>query len=214
MGMEHQKISKATLLLIAVLGWFALIAQFYLMINSKVNPLAETIIRFFSYFTIDTNLLVALCCSILLLAPRSAAGRFFSRQSTQAAIAIYIMIVGIVYNIILRHIWNPQGLQLVVDELLHLIIPILFFVYWLIFVPKDSLEWKHAFNWMLYPSIYGTFALLRGNASGFYPYPFIDMSVLGLNKTLINVAGFVFIFLLAGLLFIAIGKWMSKKQPN
>jgi len=124
------------------------------------------------------------------------------------------MIVGIVYNIILRQIWNPQGLQLVVDELLHLIIPILFFLYWLIFVPKDSLEWKYAFNWMLYPSIYGTFALLRGNASGFYPYPFIDMSVLGLNKTLINVAGFVFIFLLAGLLFIAIGKWMSKNQRN
>ena len=214
MGMKHQKISKATLLLIAVLGWFALIAQFYLMINSKVNPLGETIIRFFSYFTIDTNLLVALCCSIHLLAPRSAAGRFFSRQPTQAAIAIYIMIVGIVYNIILRQIWNPQGLQLVVDELLHLIIPILFFLYWLIFVPKDSLEWKYAFNWMLYPSIYGTFALLRGNASGFYPYPFIDMSILGLNKTLINVAGFVFIFLLAGLLFIAIGKWMSKKQRN
>ena len=124
------------------------------------------------------------------------------------------MVVGIVYNIILRFIWDPQGLQAVADELLHLVIPILFLVYWLLFVQKNELKWKHAFMWMLYPFIYGVFILLRGNASGFYPYPFIDMNILGLNKTLINVAGFVLVFLFGGLLFIGIGKWMNKKKVN
>lgn len=197
---------------IAVLGWFALIAQFYLNITTSTFPVSETITRYFSYFTIDTNLIVAVCSSLVLLAPGSAAGKFFSRQTTQAAIVLYIVVVGVVYNIILRSIWDPQGLQKIVDELLHLIVPILFLLYWLICVPKNELKWKHAFNWMIYPSIYGAFALLRGNISGFYPYPFIDKTILGFNKTMINTIGFVFVFLLSGLFFIAIGKWMSKNR--
>ena len=206
--------TRPFLLVIALLGWFALIIQLYININSKLNPLSETITRYFSYFTLDTNLLVALCSSFILLSPASRPGKFFSRQTTQAAIVLYIMVVGIVYNIILRFIWDPPGLQAVADELLHLVIPVLFSVYWLLFVQKNELKWKHTFMWMLYPFIYGVFILLRGNASGFYPYPFIDMNILGLNKTLINVAGFVLVFLFGGLLFIGIGKWMNKKKVN
>jgi len=209
---DRQKIAPAFLLVIALLGWFALITQLYLNISSKVNPLPETLTRYFSYFTIDTNLLVALCCSLILLMPNSVAGKFFSRQSTQTAIALYITIVGVVYNIILRQIWDPQGLQKIVDELLHLVIPLLFLLYWLIFVRKNELKWSNALAWMLYPFVYGIFVFCRGYVSGFYPYPFIDMSKLGMNKTIVNSIGFVFVFFAAGLLFIWLGKLLEKKK--
>jgi len=205
---------QISLAVTAIITWFALIAQFYLNINSHIASNPELIIRFFSYFTIDTNLIVALYCSFLLILPNAAPGRFFSKQTTAAAILVYILIVAVVYNIILRFLWAPQGLQRIVDEILHLVTPILFLLYWIAFVSKNELKWKNAFAWMIYPSIYGCFVLVRGYLSDakFYPYPFIDMNKLGFSKGIMNTAGFVIIFLLASLLFIGIGKLMSNKK--
>ena len=198
---------------IAIFGWFAIIAQFYLLINSGAAAKSELFIRFFSYFTIDTNIIVALYSTLLLLNPNSSLGRFFSKQTSIAAIAVYIVIVGVVYNIILRFLWNPRGMQLLVDELLHLIIPILFLLYWLICTGKNQLKWKNAFSWMLYPLIYGSIVLIRGYFSNppFYPYPFIDISKLGVNQGIINTIGFTVIFFVTSLLFIGAGKLMSRK---
>jgi hypothetical protein len=65
---------------------------------------------------------------------------------------VYIAIVGIVYSLLLRHIWNPQGWQIVADVLLHDLIPLLYVAYWVIFVRKSSLLWKHAVWWLAYPA--------------------------------------------------------------
>ena len=198
--------------IIAIIGWFALIVQFYLQINSGIAPKAELLIRFFSYFTILTNLLVTVCSTILVLKPNSSFGKFFQKEQTLTAVTIYIVVVGIVYNVILRSIWDPQGMQRVVDELLHLIIPILFLLYWLIFVKKDHLQYKNAFPWLIYPFVYAVFAFIRGAFSGFYPYPFIDINKLGINKVLLNTVLLTAFFLLLSLLLITACKFFAKKN--
>ena len=194
----------------AIIAWFAVVVQFYLLIVNWIAAVPETIIRFFSFYTILTNILVALCFTVLLLKPKSGWGRFFSKSTTGTAIAVYITIVGIVYNIILRFIWNPQGLQMVVDESLHLIIPVLFILYWLIFAPKAGLRWKNVFPWLIFPFVYLLLILIRGALSGFYPYPFIDVKTLGYNKVLLNSGGLCIAFLLLSLLFVTIAKLMSR----
>lgn len=163
----------------STLGWFALMAQFYLIILNRTASVAETVVRYFSFFTILTNLLCALCFTLLWYQPASKWGAYFKRSTVSTALAVYISIVGIVYNIVLRQIWNPEGLQMVVDELLHSVIPVLFVVYWLAFVQKEKLLWKNFLPWLLYPSIYLVYILIRGSLSGFYPYPFIDVDSLG-----------------------------------
>lgn len=205
------------LLLLAVLvlaGWFALAAQFYINVSLKQHPLAEIITRYFSYFTILTNLLVAICYTCLLVSPGSAAGRFFSRQQTLAAVTVYIIIVGLIYNSVLRFLWNPQGLQAVVDELLHSVIPVLAFICWLLYAPKDKLQWKDIFSWLIYPLVYLGAVLARGSVSGFYPYPFIDRTVLGLNKVLVNAAGITLLFTAISFVFVAIGRKIGGKQNS
>ena len=117
--MQYRKETKLLLIIISLFGWFALIGQFYLIIINRVTSVPETIIRYFSFFTILTNLIVAICCSALLSKSNSGMKNFFFRQNTLTAIAVYITIVGLVYNFILRFLWKPQGLQWVVDELLH-----------------------------------------------------------------------------------------------
>ena len=213
---QQSKFIKAWLAIIALLGWFALAAQFYINFNSKAAPVPEIITRYFSYFTIDSNIIVALCCSFLLLSPASGLSRFFSRPSTQTAISIYILIVGIIYNVILRFLWAPQGLQKLVDELLHSVIPLLFVAYWFLFAARRPLQWKQVLPWLIYPFVYAVFVLIRGSFSGFFPYPFIDINKLGLNRALINAAGLTLVFLVTSLVFVALSKWMGrgKEMPN
>lgn len=203
---------KIYLAVLAILGWFALVGQFYINITSGVAATSEIVTRYFSYFTITTNLLVAICCTTLLVKPHSRWRDFFSRSTTLTAIAVYILIVGVIYNLILRFLWKPEGLQRVVDELLHSVIPVLFLIYWLVFVVKGELKWKNVLPWLLYPFVYIVFIFIRGAISGFYPYPFIDVSQLGLQKALTNAVGIAIVVLVVSLLLVAIGKFMRKKS--
>jgi hypothetical protein len=190
----------------AILGWLTIAAQFYLIICNRATTVIETIFRFFVFFTILTNILVAICYTSLW--SRSAAGfnRFFSRPSTLTATTVYITVVGVVYNLLLRSLWKPEGLQLIVDELLHTVLPLLFIVFWWLFVPKDSLKWKSVFSWMIYPLVYILYVIIFGALTGFYPYPFTDVNKLGYARTLLNGAGLVVIFLLLSLLLVAVAK--------
>src|SRR4051794_8944957 len=89
----------------AALGWIAVIFQFYLIIVHRTSPVLETIANYFGYFTILTNILVAFCYSTRLLRPRSRMGRFFAKASTITAITVYITVVGLIYNLVLRSLW-------------------------------------------------------------------------------------------------------------
>ena len=194
----------------AAIGWFAVITQLYLMIANRVVSIPETILRFFSFFTIDTNILVALCFSFIFLRRNSGVGRFFTKPTTITAITIYITIVGIVYNVILRSTWRPEGLQKVVDELLHSVIPVLFILFWLIFIPIEQLKWKNAVSWLIYPIVYMAYAIIHGAITKFYPYHFVDVNALGYNKALFNAGGILLVIFLLSLALIATGKLMKK----
>ena len=195
--------------IIAILGWFAVILQLYLIILNRVASLPETIVRFFSFFTIQTNILVAICFTFLWLKPKSIWGLFFSKPKNITAITLYITIVGLVYNAILRFLWAPTGSQKVVDELLHLVIPLLVLLYWFLFVPKKTLEFKNIFPWLIFPAVYLVYTLIRGAFFSFYPYPFVDVNLLGYNKVLLNSFFMLLAFLFFGTLFIGIGKMKS-----
>jgi hypothetical protein len=193
----------------AILGWFAVSLQLYLIIVNNSFSAAEALARFFTFFTILTNILVALCLTMLLIGPDQG---FFTRPGNQAAIAAYITVVGIVYNIILRSLWAPQGWQLIVNELLHSVIPVYFIVYWLIFSPKTGLQWKNMLGWLAFPMAYLVLIMVRGALSDWYPYPFVDVLTLGYAKVLINSAGMLVFFLLVSAIFIALGRATSKRR--
>lgn len=199
----------------ALLGWFAVIAQLYLMLANRNTSAGEAVMRFFSYFTILTNMLVATALTASLLKGRSSLGKFLTNPVSISAITVYIVIVGLIYNLMLRSLWKPEGLQYTVDELLHTFMPLLFLVYWIVFVPKHALRWKHAFPWLFYPFFYLAFVLIRGYNSGFYPYFFIDIDKLGYPKTLIYsfLLGLIFLGFSLGLIGLSkIGKHRARHR--
>jgi hypothetical protein len=205
----------------ALLGWFALLLQLYLMlVQSPAGALAMAgaVITFFSFFTILTNILVTLIFTATVFSPavgRPATGwgQFFRRPSVQASAAAYIAIVGIIYRLLLRHLWNPQGMQWVADVILHDVIPVGYVLYWLLFAPRMELRWKDALGWLIYPGVYAVYVLGRGAVSGLYPYPFMDVTVLGYGGVLVHAAVLLLVFLGMGLLVVAVGRWTRGRLP-
>lgn len=194
---------RVVLTILSLLGLFALGAQFYLFIQNRQASLPETIIRFFSYFTILTNILVFVSSAVLTVSANSRTARFFAAPSVRTAIAVYITIVGIIYNAILASQWNPTGLQRVVDQLLHTVIPVMYVVCWITYVRRFRLAWKAMLRWMIYPLVYCVYTLLRGPLASWYPYPFIDVEKLGYTQVLTNIVGVVLAFLFVSGIFIA-----------
>ena len=196
----------------AAIGWFAVIAQLYLIITNRVVSVPGTVFRFFSYFTIDTNILVALCFTFIFLGNGSRLGKLFTKATTITALTVYITIVGIVYNTILRLTWDPQGLQRIVDELLHSVIPIYFILFWVIFTPTEGLKYKQAFSWLIYPLVYIFYAVVHGAITKFYPYLFVDVTRHGYSKVMFNAGMILLAIFVLSLVLIATGKATGKKK--
>src|SRR5688572_28330922 len=98
-------------ILIAAMAWFAIVTQYYLMVENRQASIVETTIRFFSFFTILTNSLVAIYFTLILFKTRPSYLDILNRPGTLTAITVYITIVGLVYQIILRPLWDPKGTQ-------------------------------------------------------------------------------------------------------
>ncbi|KIC64162.1 Pr6Pr family membrane protein [Chryseobacterium taiwanense] len=193
-------------LIFALIGWFAVITQYYLMVKGNQISFTEATIRFFSYFTILTNLIVAVYFTFQAFSSFS----IIKKSGILTAITIYILIVGSIYQIILRSTWNPTGLQRLVDELLHTIIPILVLIYWYKFENKRDLSYKQIPSWTIYPLLYLFYILIRGHFSDFYPYPFVNVTDLGYSQVFINSFWILVFFIGLSMLFVRIGKALSK----
>lgn len=205
---------KACMTIIAIVGWFALACQFYLLLKKAQAdniPVVTAIINYFSFFTILSNLLVAMACTCPLIAPSSRAGKFFSRYTVQSGITLAIIIVGATYSIALRHIWKPEGWQKVADVLLHDIVPILYALFWFFFVPKGVLQWRDLPYWLIYPLVYLVYSLLRGAIINRYPYYFIDANAIGYPKALLNIGLVTVAFFLIGSLLVAINRLLARR---
>lgn len=123
----------------AILGWAALAAQYGLMVRSPGAAVGPLTLNFFSYFTILTNVLVAVVMTLPVLMPGSAAGRLAASNSARAATAMFAVVVGLVYHALLAATWAPTGLQWWVDQALHTVMPLAMLVDWLWLTPRSRL---------------------------------------------------------------------------
>ncbi len=194
-----------------IAGWAALLLQLYLIITNRTATVPETLVRYFSFFTILTNILVAICFTVITFSAINSRS-FFIKPGTLAAVTVYIFVVGLVYNVVLRFLWKPEGLQRVVDEVLHSFIPVWFLLFWIAFVPKKPLQWSMIPPWLIYPLVYLILILIRGSFSSFYPYPFVNVTELGYGKVLFNSVILTGVFGVLSALIIAVGKGFSRRS--
>jgi hypothetical protein len=193
----RERLSRSFLIIIALAGWAGLVLQLLVAVRSGGNsvPAWHSLLGALSYFTVLTNLWVTVLVSARVA--RVSARNFLSRPGTLAAGAVYIVVVGIIYSLVLRTLWAPSGIHKAADMILHDLMPVLYLLWWLLFAPKGGLAWSEPLKWLLYPLAYFVFSLLLGHFTGRYLYPFADIPALGLGAVLRN--GLLLLVLFGGL---------------
>lgn len=181
-----------------LLGWFTLIAQYIIFVKNSETNVLVTNLKFFTYFTILSNLMVTLFYSFCLFYKKSQ----LISYTNQITIVIYITIVAIVYNCILRFIWNPNGLSKILDELLHVINPVLFIIIWFKNNNRYQIPYRYIFKILIFPLFYLSLVLILGFFIKHYPYPFLDVNTIGYEVVLLNSVGVTILFVLTSIVFI------------
>ena len=196
--------------LMAIVGWCGLVIQLDLVLLARWTSGASLLgglVNYFSFFTVLTNTLVAVVLTCVATRQPSKGRTFFLQPWVTSGITVSIIVVGVAYNLLLRQLWQPQGLQWLANEMLHDVMPVLFTLYWWFCVPKGSLRVRHIGVWVLYPVLYFAYTLLRGHLLGVYPYPFIDVEKLGYAQAFINACGVLAGFVLVALIIVGVDRW-------
>jgi hypothetical protein len=145
----------------------------------------DRVLNVFAFFTIQSNLLLGITCLIAAIRPRTRSTVF---RVARLCGVIGIAITGVVFHFALRDLQDLTGQAKVADFLLHTASPILGVSGWLLFGPR-RLTSKPVVWWTLaFPVTYGVFTLIRGEAVGWYPYPFMDVAEHGYPRIVVNCA--------------------------
>ena len=157
----------------------------------QATSVTTRVIRFFSYFTIQSNLLV-LAAVLPLVRDAGHDGRGW--RVVRLASLLGITVTGLVYAVVLAPIYDPQGLHAWTNTGEHYISPVLTVFGWLLLGPRPRITGAVVGWALLWPVAWIGYTLAHGAVSGWYPYDFLDVSALGYALALRNLA---FVVLLA-----------------
>lgn len=188
----------------ASLGWFTLISQYYLNVVQDGFVVGSTV--YLGFFTILGNLMVAFSLAAPLIRPDG----FFERPGVRTAIAIYILVVGVIFFLLLRDVYKPTGFGWWLNISLHYVMPPVYLIDWAFFVDKRGLRLGQIPYWLIFPLLYAVYVLIHGLVSGYYPYPFLDVRQFGYGLVFFNMAGLTAMFGLLGVMFVAVGQKLGR----
>lgn len=168
-----------------------------------------SVVNFFSYFTNLSNMLAA---GALMLGARLALSvreapcdgttlRFVS--------ATNMVVVGVVYALLLRDV-DLGALRPWINAVLHMVMPGAVLLDWLLWPPRHALGVRHLAPCLVFPALYLAYVLVRGQAVGWYPYPFLDPDRIGgASGVALYATGIAVAFLVAGGALLAAGNRLA-----
>jgi uncharacterized membrane protein len=181
---------------IAVLVLAALVIQVVIAVRASATPsghavgtlagtnLAGRLLRTVSFFTIQSNILSGVLSAQLAREPVRDGARW---RIARLDALFGITVTGIVYSTVLARIHEPKGWEQVsTNTVVHYVVPIMMVLGWLLFGPRpriaiSTLRWS-----LLWPVLYFGYVLVLGKATGWYPYPFVDVASQGYGRVLVN----------------------------
>ena len=189
----------------AVVAVAALVLQTVLVVTgdsvlaeTEVPPLLTRLGRLVSYFTIQSNLLVAVTAVQLDRDPLRD-GRWW--RPVRAAAVVGITVTGLVHFVLLRPLLHLEGASWAADKMLHLLVPLVAVAGWLVAGPRPRAPWRDALTALAWPVAWLVWTLVVGAVSGWYPYPFLDVGAKGAASVAVTCVGVTVLFLaLAGAL--------------
>lgn len=201
------RIARPWNLVTALLSTAALIIQLILVIhgvgvltdeNGPTVAAPERVLRFFSYFTVQSNILVILSCLTLAVAPNRD-GRIWRVLRLDAIVGITVTII--VYHFALAPLLNLRGLAALTDITFHYVTPVLAIIGWFLFGPRPRIN-RATLLWSLaWPALYFVYSLIHGAITNWYPYPFVDIANIGYPRALLNLLVVCMLLLVVGVIY-------------
>ena len=165
-----------------LLGFSAVVTEIATIVaGGNWNPA-----NFFSYFTIESNILAVvtfLLSAFFLFAGKKSKSLDFFRGAT----TFFMVVTGIVFAVLLSGI---EGIVLTAapwdNIVLHYLIPIAIVIDWIVDGPSAKLSYRKAQIWLVFPVTYVVYSLIRGPIVNWYPYPFLNPANGGYGQVLVT----------------------------
>jgi hypothetical protein len=163
--------------------------------------------RLVSYFTIQSNVLVAIC-GVQLARDPLRDGSWW--RVLRLASVSGIFLTGVVHFVLLRPLLELEGADYVADKLLHMVVPLLAVLGWAFLGPRPRIEVRELWWTLVWPLAWLGWTLVVGGVSGWYPYPFLDHreehGTIGVVLTSVAITAFF-------LLVLALARSVDHKAP-
>lgn len=175
-------------------------------VPTGIDTVHERVFDWFTYFTILSNIVVAVVLVMLVARPA-----IFARPDRTGLVwralrldsVLMITITGIVYNLLLAS--GPKtGWDFVSNAFQHNITPVVTVAVWLLAGPRGLVSWKVVGASLVLPLAWAVFALVRGSQIGAYPYPFLDVATNGYASVLAFIAQILLVALIFAVVLLGI----------
>ena len=178
--------------------------------ETELPSLATRLVRFVSYFTILSNVLV-LATSVVLARTPDRDGPWWRVLRTGTVVGITI--TGLVHWFLLRPILDLHGADAAVDKLLHVVVPLLAVAAWAAVGPRGRVGPREVGLSLSWPVAWTVYTLVRGVLVDWYPYPFLDLDELGWGRVVVNVVGIAVLFVVVGFAVIGADRLLRRRVP-
>ena len=171
-----------------------IIAAYIDLISGQLAEGTFTPATHFAYLTNQTsysNIVVLIAGGILAWTKATDTVLY---ATVRANFAVYAVVVGLVYNWLLR---EPDHFDFH-NEVTHVAIPIYLLADWVIRARRPRIGWNTLWIGVSYPIVWALITLVRGQYVDWYPYFFLNPTEgLGWSGVALYIAGITLIFLAA-----------------
>jgi hypothetical protein len=190
-----------------------------LLLGSIVWQIADRIVHnvfrpgeYFAYFTIQSSMVAAVTLAVAGWFTLSGKEETRLLALVRLSVACFASLTGIVYNLLLRGLPAPAAdagynWPVIPNEVLHCWGPGLIALEFVVFAPKAALSLRAGLWVWAFPFAWLGFSVIRGLASGWWPYWFINPTGEGgISGMLAYVFGIMTFLYVLALVFLGLKK--------
>lgn len=204
--------AKIAAFVTAAIGTAATCVQLYYSLSHKLADGYSVLYGlnyFFSFFTCLTNTIVAFFLFMFAVAPKSRLSNWFLKPVSNGALALYILIVGMIFYLLLYSTNTAVGIDLAATHVVHGFVPLAYFFLWYFYFRQGTLRYLQCLEWLVFPLIYFLYILGRGELLLVYPYFFLNAGKYGYGPVLLYALAILGFFLVLGNLLVL----LDRKRP-
>ena len=172
-------IGLALTVLLSALGWYREVPVEAGLYGDTPGGMAGVFSRLtdtLSYFTIWSNVVVAVSATLLLQRPLRDT---MARRVLRLDALLMITVTAIVYQALIAPNLDVAGWSLLTDPILHIITPLVTVVVWAVYGPRGWISARLVPLALVVPLAWIVWMLARGAVVDAYPYGFANVTELG-----------------------------------